>query len=52
MSGLERSLEIVQDNTIAVIKMLLDKKSVEEIEQIMGIPLKEILEIKEKFESI
>lgn len=51
ISGLEQSLIKIKDDTIAVIRMLLAGKSVKEIATTLELPLKEIEEIKEKFES-
>ncbi|WP_409305713.1 hypothetical protein [Peribacillus sp. SCS-155] len=51
ISGLPRVIVKVQDDTVAVIKMLIAKKSYEEIAQATGLDLKVIVGIKEIFES-
>lgn len=51
ISGLERYLNRVEDNTIAVLKLLVAGKTVEQISNELKIPLKKVAEIKEKFES-
>jgi hypothetical protein len=51
ISGLERYLNRVEDDTIAVLKLLVAGKTVEQISNELKIPLKKVAEIKEKFES-
>jgi hypothetical protein len=51
ISGLEKAFNKVQDDTVAVIRMLLEKRSYEEISRVTGLDLKIIEEIKNKFES-
>jgi hypothetical protein len=51
ISGLERYLNRVEDDTITVLKLLVAGKTVEQISNELKIPLKKVAEIKEKFES-
>jgi DNA-binding NarL/FixJ family response regulator len=51
ISGLERYLNRVEEDTIAVLKLLVAGKTVEQISNELKIPLKKVAEIKEKFES-
>jgi len=48
---MERNLIKVQDDAIRTVKFLLAGKSVEEISAALNIPIQNVIEIKEKFES-
>jgi predicted transposase YdaD len=51
ISGLEQSLKRVEENTIAVLKLLIAGKTVEQIAKELKIPPEKVTKVKEKFES-
>jgi hypothetical protein len=51
LTGIERNLIKVQDDVIGMVKLFLAGKSVEEISATLDIPIQNVIEIKEKFES-
>lgn len=50
--GLERAFEKAENDAIAVAKLLIAGKNVEEISKAINLSLQEVLQIKEKFESL
>ncbi|MEB3749259.1 hypothetical protein EP10_000098 [Geobacillus icigianus] len=52
ISGLEQSYKKNTENALAVVKLLLEGKTVEEISEKLHLPPKKVIEIKEMFESM
>jgi len=50
--GLERALEKAENDAIAVVKLLIAGKTIDEIATAINLSLQEVLYIKEKFESL
>jgi DNA-binding NarL/FixJ family response regulator len=51
ISGLEQALKRIEDNTIAVLKLLITGKTVEQIADELTISQEKVAEIKKKFEA-
>ncbi|WP_199426666.1 hypothetical protein [Thermaerobacillus caldiproteolyticus] len=51
ISGLEQSFKKVEERTIAVLKLLIARKAVEQIADELNIPIEKVAWIKKLFES-